>query len=247
MRTRHLMLSFSSFIFFAGGFMGPPASSGASDEERFESERRDMVENQIKSRGVSDARVLHAMLSVKRHLFVPDEARRYAYEDSAMPIGLNQTISQPYIVALMTELASISPSSRVLEIGTGTGYQAAVLAEIAEKVYSIEIIGELAENARKRLQKLGYKNIEIRHGDGYAGWPEQAPFDAIVVTAAAPEIPEELIHELKIGGRMIIPLGDIFQELYVLTKNKDGGFIKEHVIPVRFVPMVRGKKTDSRP
>lgn len=240
------MLSFFTFIAF-GSIFYHESSFASGNEERFEAERCEMVEHQIKARGVKDPHVLHAMLSVRRHLFVPPDAQRYAYEDSAMPIGLNQTISQPYIVALMTELAGIGPSSCVLEIGTGTGYQAAVLAEIAEKVYSIEIIGELAENAEERLKKLGYKNIEIKHGDGYAGWPEKAPFDAIIVTAAAPAIPEELLKELRTGGRMVIPLGDIFQELYVLTKNKDGSFTKEHIIPVRFVPMVRGKKTDSRP
>jgi len=211
------------------------------DEEEFESLRNDMVVTQIEARGVRDTRVLEAMKKVKRHLFVPDRMRRRAYNDSALPIEEDQTISQPYIVGLMTELAGIEPEDEVLEIGTGSGYQAAILAELAEKVYSIEIIKVLADQATARLQDLGYKNIKIRHGDGYLGWPEAAPFDAILVTAAAPEIPQELVKQLKTGGRMVIPLGDFFQELYLITKNEDGSITKEHIIPVRFVPMVKQK------
>lgn len=200
-----------------------------------------MVVTQIEARGVRDTRVLEAMKKVKRHLFVPDRMRRRAYNDNALPIEEDQTISQPYIVGLMTELAGIEPEDEVLEIGTGSGYQAAILAELAEKVYSIEIIKVLADQATARLQDLGYKNIKIRHGDGYLGWPEAAPFDAILVTAAAPEIPQELVKQLKTGGRMVIPLGDFFQELYLITKNEDGSITKEHIIPVRFVPMVKQK------
>ncbi|HAJ56251.1 MAG TPA: protein-L-isoaspartate O-methyltransferase [Candidatus Omnitrophica bacterium] len=211
------------------------------DEEEFESLRNDMVVTQIEARGVRDTRVLEAMKKVKRHLFVPDRMRRRAYNDSALPIEEDQTISQPYIVGLMTELAGIEPEDEVLEIGTGSGYQAAILAELAEKVYSIEIIKVLADQATARLQDLGYINIEIKHGDGYLGWPEAAPFDAILVTAAAPEIPQELVKQLKTGGRMVIPLGDFFQELYLITKNEDGSITKEHIIPVRFVPMVKQK------
>ncbi len=204
-------------------------------------ERRDMVDNQLRARGIKDERVLGAMLKVKRHLFVPENAKSYAYIDAALPIDNKQTISQPYIVALMTELAQIKPDDRVLEIGTGSGYQAAILAELADEVYSIEIIEELAHQATDRLAGLGYKNIRIKHGDGYKGWPEASPFDVILVTAAAKDIPEELLEELKPGGRMVIPLGDILQELYRITKNPDGSINKEHIIPVRFVPMVRGK------
>lgn len=203
-----------------------------------------MVETQIIARGIKDPRVLSALRKVKRHLFLPEGMKLYAYQDSALPIEERQTISQPYIVALMTELARLTPEARVLEIGTGSGYQVAVLAELCKEVYSIELIKPLADKAKERLNGLGYKNIEIRHGDGYQGWPEAAPFDAILVTAAAPDVPEELIKELKTGGRLVIPLGDFFQELYVITKNEDGSVKKENMIPVRFVPMVKKINTN---
>ncbi|MBI5872940.1 MAG: protein-L-isoaspartate(D-aspartate) O-methyltransferase [Candidatus Omnitrophica bacterium] len=232
-------------FFICCGFLNFPRSSNASNEEdNFELERQTMVRTQIEARGVVDSRVLAAMAKVKRHLFVPQHMRLHAYEDSALPIEKNQTISQPYIVGLMTELAHIKPGDKVLEIGTGSGYQAAILAEIAKEVYSIEIIRDLADQARERLIKLGYKNIEVKHGDGYLGWPQETPYDAILVTAAAPEIPQELVKQLKTGGRMVLPLGDFSQELYVLTKNADGSATKERIIPVRFVPMV--KKTEDR-
>jgi protein-L-isoaspartate(D-aspartate) O-methyltransferase len=224
------------------GFLNFPRPSNASDEgDDFESKRQAMVETQIEARGVVDSRVLAAMTKVKRHLFVPQHMRLHAYEDSALPIEKNQTISQPYIVGLMTELAHIKPGDKVLEVGTGSGYQAAILAEIVKEVYSIEIIKELSDQAGERLKKLGYKNIELKHGDGYMGWPQQAPYDAILVTAAAPEIPQELVKQLKAGGRMVIPLGDFFQELYVIIKNSDGSITQQHIIPVRFVPMVKEK------
>ncbi|MFH0876632.1 MAG: protein-L-isoaspartate(D-aspartate) O-methyltransferase [Candidatus Omnitrophota bacterium] len=206
-----------------------------------EEERINMVATQIESRGVKDQNVLAALRKVPRHLFVAENTKAFAYDDNALPIECRQTISQPYIVGLMTELARIGPGDKILEIGTGSGYQAAVLAELAEIVFSIEIIPELAQKALETLNRLGYTNIQIRTGDGYQGWPEQAPFDAIVVTAAAGEIPNELVKELKIGGRMVIPLGDFSQELYVLTKNEDGTLTKENIIPVRFVPMIHGK------
>lgn len=234
------MLS-ASLLLICGMFNPKPSFSGYPENE-FEKERRDMVTNQIRGRGVSDEKVLQAMLKVKRHLFLPEGAKRHAYEDSALPIEKNQTISQPYIVALMTELACLKPEYKVLEIGTGSGYQAAVLAELVKKVYTIEIIPELAEQAKGRLKKLGYENIEIMAGDGYKGWPQEAPFDAIIVTAAAGEVPQELLKQLKPGGRLVIPIGDFYQELYCITKKEDGTFEQKNIIPVRFVPMIKGKQ-----
>lgn len=212
---------------------------GFSDAD-FKDERERMVADQIQARGVTDKRVLAAMRKVKRHLFVPSDMQLYAYNDSALPIAENQTISQPYIVALMTELAQIKPQDKVLEIGTGSGYQAAILAELADKVYTIEINKRLCEDAGHRLQRLGYKNIEIKHGDGYRGWPEAAPFDAIIVTAAPRDIPKELIAELKRDGRMVLPKGDFFQDLYVVTRNDDGSIKEQRILSVRFVPMTGG-------
>ncbi len=195
-----------------------------------------MVERTILSRGIEDERVIEAMLKVERRLFVPKEYRIEAYEDTPLPIGYSQTISQPYIVALMTELAEIDSTSIVLEIGTGSGYQAAVLAAIADFVFTIEIIPPLAERAKKLLDSLGYDNIELRCGDGFHGWPEKAPFDAIVVTAAPARIPEPLLSQLADGGRLVVPLGERQQELEVITFS--GGRVSEKsVLPVRFVPM----------
>ena len=176
------------------------------------------------------------MLSVPRHLFVPEPYRHNAYEDCPLPIGHDQTISQPYIVALMTSLANIDSNSKVLEIGTGSGYQAAILGEIVDSVFTIEIICELAEKAEEILDSLKYDNIHIRCGDGYHGWPEYAPFDAIIVTAAPPEIPQPLVEQLRIGGKMVIPVGEYYQELEVLDRTEDGVTTRD-VIPVRFVPM----------
>ncbi len=208
----------------------------AGDDDRAE-ERRQMVSRQIEARDVRDPRVLRAMRNVPRHLFVPESQRRHAYEDRPLPIGHRQTISQPYIVALMTELAAVKPDDRVLEIGTGSGYQAAVLAEMGVRVFSIEIVEPLAKRAKKTLDALGYgKRVEVRHGDGYAGWPAHAPFDAVVVTAAPPKIPEPLKQQLKVGGRLVIPVGDYFQKLVVVTRTETG-FRKRSVAPVRFVPM----------
>ncbi len=208
----------------------------AGDDDRAE-ERRQMVSRQIEARDVRDPRVLRAMRNVPRHLFVPESQRRHAYEDRPLPIGHRQTISQPYIVALMTELAAVKPDDRVLEIGTGSGYQAAVLAEMGVRVFSIEIVEPLAKRAKRTLDALGYgKRVEVRHGDGYAGWPAHAPFDAVVVTAAPPKIPEPLKQQLKVGGRLVIPVGDYFQKLVVVTRTEKG-FRKRSVAPVRFVPM----------
>jgi protein-L-isoaspartate(D-aspartate) O-methyltransferase len=176
------------------------------------------------------------MRTVPRHLFVPEKVARQAYADHPLPIGHGQTISQPYVVAFMTEALGLEGDETVLEIGTGSGYQAAVLAEIVARVYSIEIVAPLAQEAAIRLRELGYENVEVRSGDGYAGWPEAAPFDAIIVTAAAPRIPEPLKQQLRDGGRLILPVGDDWQELVVVTRRGDR-FEEKRVLPVRFVPM----------
>jgi len=212
-------------------------SPGSGDiEDKFLTRRLAMVEEQIVSRGVKDPSVLESMRKVKRHLFVPTEEMDFAYADHPLPIGYDQTISQPYIVALMTELACPSKTSKVLEIGTGSGYQAAVLAEIVKSVYSIEIVEPLYERANELLKSLGYKNIHCRAGDGYFGWEEHAPFDAIIVTAAPRTTPDPLLQQLKIGGKLVVPVGDVWQELIVITRTMKG-FEKQSVIPVRFVPM----------
>jgi len=215
-------------------------SSAATEEDPAALKRQKMIKEQIEARGVKDQRVLDAMRKVKRHLFVPSQWRNSAYDDHPLPIGHGQTISQPYIVAYMTEAAKINPTDRVLEIGTGSGYQAAVLAEMAKEVYTIEILQLLAESASLLLKDLGYKNVKVKCGDGYQGWKEYAPFDAIIVTAAPTEIPGELVKQLKTGGRMVVPIGSFFQDLYRLTKT-DSGYKKEVLLPVRFVPMVHPK------
>ncbi len=200
-----------------------------------------MVREQIESRGVTDARVLAAMRKVPRHEFVPEHLVDAAYEDHPLPIGYGQTISQPYIVALMTELLRLTPAAKVLEIGTGCGYQTAVLAEIAAEVYSVEIVEPLAKESAARLQRLGYKNVHVKHADGYLGWPEHAPFDAIVVTAGADHIPPPLVEQLKTGGRMAIPVGEPHgeQSLVLVEKDRDGRISTGNVIPVLFVPLTR--------
>ena len=200
-------------------------------------QRARMVDTQIVARGVRDPRVLAAMRKVPRHLFVDAADRASAYEDHPLPIAGKQTISQPYTVALMSELLTLAPDSRVLEIGTGSGYQSAVLGELAHEVYSIEIIPELARAASEKLRGLGYANVVVREGDGYRGWPEKAPFDGIIVTAAPARIPEPLLDQLAPGGRMVIPVGGFFQELKVFTKEADGRITEKDIIPVRFVPM----------
>lgn len=198
--------------------------------------RKRMVERQIVARGVKDAKVIAAMKTVPRHLFVPAELRGKAYEDRPLSIGWEQTISQPYIVAFMTEQLGVKPGDRVLEIGTGSGYQAAVLAQIADSVFTIEIIPELAQKAQETLRELNYKNIIVRNGDGYHGWKEKAPFDAIIVTAAPPKIPPLLLEQLQNGGKMILPVGEYVQELVVVHKT-ERGMEMQNVLPVRFVPM----------
>lgn len=213
------------------------AHADRPEPEAREAERHEMVRTQIEARGVGDPAVLDAMRTVPRHYFVPQSQRANAYADRPLPIGSGQTISQPYIVALMTELAGVKPGDKVLEVGTGSGYQAAVLAQMGVKLFSIEIIETLAKSAKATLTERGYmKNVELRHGDGYVGWPEQAPFDAIIVTAAPPKVPKPLKEQLKVGGRLIIPVGKRYQSLLKITRTQKG-FGGESVIPVRFVPM----------
>ncbi len=195
-----------------------------------------MVEIQLQARDIVDPKVLAAMKKVPRHLFVPEAYRDRAHGDHPLPIGHDQTISQPYIVALMTQAAGVKAGDRVLEVGTGSGYQAAVLATVGAQVYSIEILEPLALEARARLSALGYEKVEVRHGDGYVGWPEQAPFDAIVVTAAPPKVPLPLKEQLKVGGRLVIPVGEAFQSLRLIRRGAEG-YTVENIAPVRFVPM----------
>jgi len=221
-------------------------------EMDWERERERMVKIQIIGRGIKDERVIEAMLKVPRHLFVPKEMREHSYADTPLPIGEGQTISQPYIVALMTELLRIGPQSKVLEIGTGSGYQTAILAEIAKEVYTVEIVGSLHRRAVEILRSLGYTNVHVRCGDGYFGWEEHAPYDGIMVTAAPKKIPEPLIKQLKVGGRLVIPVGEFYQDLIVVTKT-ERGTIQESVTGVRFVPMTgeaerepEGMKRESR-
>ncbi|MEE8138852.1 MAG: protein-L-isoaspartate(D-aspartate) O-methyltransferase [Thermoanaerobaculia bacterium] len=203
----------------------------------FSTKRLEMVEKQIMRRGVTEPGVVGAMTDVPRHLFVPDSLQDQAYVDSPLSIGSGQTISQPYIVALMTSLLELEKGDRVLEIGTGSGYQAAVLARLVDEVYTIEIREALGRRAEKTLAELGFKNVHVRIGDGYKGWPEKAPFDGIIVTAAPERIPEPLLDQLKLGGRLVIPVGAFFQDLLVITKTPDG-LEERKVAPVRFVPMI---------
>jgi protein-L-isoaspartate(D-aspartate) O-methyltransferase len=230
--------------------LGPPApvANAAAESGDWAAARRTMVDEQLRGRDIVDPRVLAAMQAVPRHRFVPETLQHAAYFDRALPIGQGQTISQPYIVALMTQLAGVGPASRVLEIGTGSGYQAAVLAEICQEVHSIEIVAPLAESAGALLADLGYANVTVRHGDGYEGSPAHAPFDAILVTAAPHHVPQPLVDQLAVGGRMVLPLGTDSQELVVLEKQPDGELARSVVAPVMFVPMTgerhaRGEKS----
>ena len=205
----------------------------------FAAQRQRMVDQQLKGRGIQDKRVLAAMAKVPRDQFIPADARAEAYEDGPLPIGYDQTISQPYIVGFMTEQLRPKSSDRVLEIGSGSGYQAAVLAELVADVYTIDIIEPLAKTAEATLQRLGYKNVHIKVGDGYKGWLEEAPFDAIIVTCSPEKVPQPLVDQLKDGGRMVIPVGERFaQQLYLLEK-KNGQLKESATLPVRFVPMLR--------
>ncbi len=208
------------------------------DEKYFDEKRKEMVEFQIKRRGVKDPLVLKAMLKVKRHLFVPENLRKEAYEDYPLPIGEDQTISQPYMVAIMTELLELRGGERVLEIGTGSGYQTAILAEIAEEVYSVERLESLAFRAKKLLDKLGYLNIKIKVGDGSEGWEEFSPYDAILVTAGAPDVPEPLFKQLKEGGRLVIPIGGRFSQVLVRVRKIKGEKEVEEFFDCAFVPLI---------
>lgn len=208
-------------------------------QDTFIPERRAMVEHDLKGRGITDKKVLEAMEEIPRHLFVDENLRGKAYKDHPLPIGEGQTISQPYVVALMTEALHLSSTDRVLEIGTGSGYQAAVLAEIVSKVYTIEIRKALAERASKRLKELGYNNIKVKYGDGYFGWKEHGPFDAIIITAAANHIPPPLIKQLREGGRLIVPLGPtVYFQTLTLVEKLDSDLKVKQMGSVRFVPMI---------
>jgi protein-L-isoaspartate(D-aspartate) O-methyltransferase len=205
--------------------------------EDYDEARVRMVRNQIEARGIEDERVLEAMLAVRRHEFIPEQYRHYAYHDSPVPIGYGQTISQPYIVALMTQELSLSTADRVLEVGTGSGYQAAVLSKIVDEVYTIEIVEPLGREAEERLKRLGYDNVKVKIGDGYEGWEEYAPYDRVIVTCAPTDIPDPLIDQMKEGGIMVIPMGSAgFQYLYRVKKYMGEGQM-ERVIPVSFVPL----------
>jgi len=222
---------------WGGACMGARSDHGRHDnDDAWAGRRAGMVVSQLETRDIHDPAVLEAMRTVPRHLFVPASFRDTAYEDSPLPIGDGQTISQPYIVALMTQLLDLEPGQRVLEIGTGSGYQAAVLAELGLEVYTIEIKRRLCREAETVLEQTGYARVRVRCGDGYAGWPEQAPFHGIIVTAAPERVPEPLVEQLVVGGRMVIPIGRHLQELKVLTRT-ESGYDARSVIPVRFVPM----------
>jgi protein-L-isoaspartate(D-aspartate) O-methyltransferase len=244
-RRTSALVRLTALVVVASSCAPAPDRAGASaagQQADYEEARRRMVAEQIEARGVGDPAVLEAMRSVPRHEFVVPDYRDFAYADRPLPIGLGQTISQPYIVALMTELMGPEPGDRVLEVGTGSGYQAAVAAAIVEHVYSIELLPELAATAADRLERLGVANVDVRAGDGYLGWPEHAPFDGILVTAGADHVPPPLVEQLAPGARMIIPVGDGDggQVLQVVEKRPDGGVDVRNVTPVRFVPLLRG-------
>jgi len=215
----------------------PTVARDVEEPERFVALRQRMVRYQLEARDIRDQRVLEVMGRIPRHRFVPESQRESAYADWPLQIGAGQTISQPYIVALMTQLAQPRPDSRALDVGTGSGYQAAVLAEMCREVYSIEIVESLATESRVRLAELGYRNVEVRHGDGYRGWPEHAPFDVIILAAAPPHIPEPLVEQLAVGGRLVLPVGERSQELVVVEKQPDGTTRQWTEIAVMFVPM----------
>lgn len=235
MNTIRKIASIPLLVFFVTGGI----SAAESDETAFTAMREQMVTYQIARRGVADREVLRAMNTVPRHRFVPRRLLEEAYDDTPLPIGHGQTISQPYIVAYMTEIVEADNENTVLEIGTGSGYQAAVLSAVVEKVYTIEIIPELAESATRRLEELGYGNVTVRCADGYYGWEEHAPFDAIIVTAAAGHIPPPLLRQLKPGGRMVIPVGGPFmvQSLVLVEKDRAGRITTRNLMAVRFVPL----------
>ncbi len=218
--------------------MNLPGSPESGSQDKYVEKRWDMVENQIVSRGIQNKRVIDAMLKVKRHLFVPKDYLDFAYSDNPIPIEKGQTVSQPYMVALMTELLAPAAGKKILEIGTGSGYQSAVLAETGCDLYTIEVIEDIAVKARRILDELGYLNIQFRIGDGYKGWEDNAPFDGIIVTAAPAQVPERLIEQLSMGGAMVIPVGDLSQDLLLIEKTIEG-IKKKKITSVRFVPMTQ--------
>jgi len=229
--------------FLAACGMSPSGNTMNEQEHQWQSARQQMVEEQLRRRDVRDERVLQAMATVPRHLFVPTVLQSQAYDDGPLPIGQEQTISQPYIVAVMTESLRLKGVETVLEIGTGSGYQAAILSLLVKQVYSVEIIPQLAETARQRLASLGYKNVEVIVGDGNKGWPLKSPYEAIIVTAAAPQIPPALLDQLAEGGRMVLPV-EVDNEQHLLRLQKvDGKIVRENLGPVRFVPLVSGSKS----
>ncbi len=238
-----IFYSFRPFI-NSGNISTADGKEGKSTEEEYAQQRKSMVEQQIEARGVKNKKVLDAMNSVPRHLFVPVRYRRGSYFDQPLPIGSGQTISQPYIVALMTEMLEVDANDIVLEVGTGSGYQAAVLSTLVKKLYTVEIIEELGVRAAELLKNLGYDNVEVGISDGGLGLPGKAPFDAIIVTAAAPKIPDPLVEQLKPGGRMVIPVDNNYfsQDLLIVEKDKAGNIEIKNTIPVRFVPLVEGEK-----
>jgi protein-L-isoaspartate(D-aspartate) O-methyltransferase len=218
------------------------SGTGRNDSEAL---RADMINSQLRARGISDPRVLDAMRKVPRHLFVPEAVRWRAYDDTPLPIGHDQTISQPYIVGYMSEALELRPTDRVLEIGTGSGYQAAILGELAHEVYTIEIVPELAEQARAALETSGYRNVHVRQGNGYLGWPEAAPFDRIIVTAAPDEVPQALVDQLAMDGIMVVPVGGVYDDQVMkIIRKTETGVVTRETLPVRFVPMV-GKEGGS--
>ena len=245
MKNRPTSILFSPlFIFivivvFSTQSACPPAYAAKFTDDDFRKQRLAMVKDQIVERGVKDRSVIEAMMAVPRHKFVSENYQSRAYDDSPLPIGYGQTISQPYIVAYMTEILNLNKNSTVLEVGTGSGYQAAIISPIVKQVYTIEIIPELAKSAAVLLKNLGYHNVEVAIGDGYYGWNKYAPFDAIIVTAAAGHIPPPLIEQLKNNGRMVIPVGGSFlvQNLILVTKDKNGNVTTRNLLPVRFVPL----------
>lgn len=232
-----LLLPLAALALLAGA--GGPLRA----EDPFLAQRRAMV-GQLRERGITQPEVLAAMEQVPRHLFVPESVRGQAYDDQPLPVGGGRAVYQPYVVALMTSLLDLQRGEKVLEVGTGSGYHAAVLSRIAREVYSIEIVRAVASQASKRLEVLGYHNVEVRTGDGYQGWPEKGPFDAILLSVAPPHIPRQLIEQLRIGGKMVVPVGGLFQDLLVITRAADG-IEKRAVIPVRLAPMA-GKVRDDK-
>lgn len=238
MKNRHLICAIGMALVFVTLNC---SNKQVSKEEKYSIMRKSMVEKQIKGRGIHNDKVLDALMNVPRQKFVPEDYRDYAYEDRPLPIGYQQTISQPYIVAYMTEILKPDDTQKVLEIGTGSGYQAAILSLLYKEVYTIEIIEALAEKAKKLLVEEGYKNVKVKTGDGYQGWKEYAPYDAIIVTCAPEDIPQPLVDQLAEGGKMVIPVGGYYNQVLLLLEKRNGKILETETLPVIFVPMVREK------